>query len=385
MLLIRAGLRRGRKAVSLINLIFMAKNCFKFCSNGGNIGLCGIFIELSRKGCLAQTGMKQHFPALGRQAATRQTYTTTGTALANRLAKKAGSSDPAELVAGFISSGRGLAQRTFRLYKASLLQHLGDQQVAPSVLFKLKNASSKGCPKTSNKTSGRKAKTIPPDDQTLLLLMLRTRSSKTAAIAADYFQAGLIAGPRPIEWIGAKLSVVGKQLLDTPSTSTHTLTFLNAKRDEFEIRGNGTTRTVYLTLTATDAAVITRVIADADYNAMDWARHYGQLRGVLRYAAKKLWPKRKKLPGFYTTRHQSQADAKASGKRPNEIAAMYGHASDNTATQHYARASQGDKNMYKISPTALSLANVRNQKTTARLAAREQGIDPVLSKKEKTE
>lgn len=315
--------------------------------------------------------MKSQFPALGRKAATRHTYNKKGAGLARRLANASGTEDPSDLVARFLATSKRFSQRTFRLYKASLLQHMSDNGVAPSVLHILQNASSKDCPKTSKLTSGGKAKTVQAEDRVLLVAMLRTRRSKTAALAADYFQAGLIAGPRPIEWIGAQFQVLTDQKpIDAPATSTHQLTLTNAKRDDFGIRGNGTTRSVYLTLTAADAAAIARVVADAAMHKDDWPRHYDQLRGVLRYAAKTLWPKRKKIPSFYTTRHQSQADSKASGKRPNEIAAMYGHASDNTATQHYARASQGDKNMYKISPTALSLAQVRNQNVTAKLFAR---------------
>lgn len=326
--------------------------------------------------------MNTQFPALGRTAATRSTYEVKGANLAKRLSAQVGTEDPSELLARFLSSSVNYSQRTFRLYKASLLQHFTDSGVAPSVLRLLKLASSKDLPKRSVHTSGLKAKSVQPEDQVLLLAMLRTRRSKTAGLAADYFQAGLIAGPRPVEWIGATLEVLDRGLpIDAPASATHRISFVNAKRDEFQIRGNGATRSVYLTLGAADAAAIIRVIADARANAKDWDMHYDRLRGVLRYAAKTLWPKRKKVPCFYTTRHQSQANAKASGKKPNEVAAIYGHASDNTATQHYARASQGDKNMYKAAPTALSLAQVRNQKVTARLLGRSKIPKQMVRKK----
>ncbi len=312
--------------------------------------------------------MNTQFPTLGRQAATQQTYAVKGSSLARRLSNAAGTVDPSEVVAKFLSTSGNYSQRTFRLYKAALLQHLTDNGVAPSILLNLRNASSRDCPKTSSQTSGGKAKSVQPEDQVLLLAMLRARGSRTAALAADYFQAGLIVGPRPVEWIGAQLQVLtDSKPIDAPASATHMLVLNNAKRDDSGIRGNGATRSVFLTLNAFDAATIARVTADASSHKNDWPKHYDRMRGVLRYAASTLWPKRRKIPSFYTTRHQSQANAKASGKRPNEIAAMFGHASDNTATQHYARASQGDKNMCKIAPVALSLAQVRNQKVTARL------------------
>ncbi len=323
--------------------------------------------------------MNNAFPALGTQAATRQTYERTGAWLANRLSVATGSTDPSMLVAEFLVSARKFSQTTFRLYKASLLEHLGSSGVPPSVLHTLINASSKDCVKSSERTSGLKAKTVQAADQLLLINMLRSRRSLTSSLAADYFQAGLIAGPRPVEWTGAELTTLeGNKPVDAPANATHMLTLPNAKRDEVNIRGNGATRTVYLSVSAVDAAVIIRVIADARSHSHDWARHYHSLRGALRYTAKSLWPRRKRLPGFYTTRHQSQADAKASGRRPNEIAAMFGHASDKTSTQHYARASQGDKNIYKMAPTAASLAKVRNQKVTAKMLARGKSSQKVV-------
>lgn len=237
--------------------------------------------------------MTDTFPALGTQAATRRTYAETGARLAKRLSIATGSTDPAFLVAEFLVNTRRFSQRTFRLYKASLLEHFSNINVAPSVLHRLSNASSKDCDKTSERTSGLKAKTVQAADQLLLISKLRSRDSQTATLAADYFQAGLIAGPRPVEWTGAELAIlIGHKPVDAPPSATHTLTLPNAKRDAANIRGNGATRTVYLCIGAVDAAAIVRVIADAKMHTHDWATHYDALRGVLKYAAKSLWPRR---------------------------------------------------------------------------------------------
>ena len=116
--------------------------------------------------------MNSQFPALGRQAATQKTYELLGAGLAKRLAAQASTLDPSELVAEFLSGSDQYSQRTFRLYKARLLQHLTVRQVAPSVLRTLELASSKTCAKTSGRTSGKKAKTVQPDDSALLLALL---------------------------------------------------------------------------------------------------------------------------------------------------------------------------------------------------------------------
>lgn len=318
---------------------------------------------------------EMQFPPLGRRPGTSDTYSKQGARIARQLSDEIGSTDSSVIVAAFIARGGRYSQRTFRVYKACLLQHLAIQGAPPSVIRLLNEASSKDCAKKGGaNTSGGKSKKVSATDRSLLLDALRSSGSKSAGLAADYFEAGLILGPRPVEWVHSAFEVL-PQLppVDAPSGATHVVHFRNAKRDENEIRGNGEVRSLYVTLTTAEAALVARVIGDANDHATDWATHYNNLRAALRYAGRKLWPRRKSVPCFYTTRHQSQADAKASGKRLNEIAAMFGHASDNTSTQHYARATQGDKNMCKVAPTALSLARVRNQAATEHMLLRPNG------------
>ncbi len=311
------------------------------------------------------------FPPITASEATLSAYELTGARLARRMSLACGSVDWSDVVAQFLVSGGSWSQRTFRLYKAALQHHLTINGAPPSLIKTLRDASSKDCAKRSKATSGGKSKKVSGSDRLLMLSALRARGTDSALLAADYFEAGLVVGPRPVEWVGASLVILGEsRSLDAPASGTHQLTLPNAKHDSSGVRGNGPTRTVYLTLATHEAAVIARVIANANSHSGDWDQHYARLRSALRYTGLQLWPRRNKIPCFYTTRHQSQADAKASGRRPNEIAAMFGHASDNTSTQHYARSSQGDKNMYKLAPSAVSLSKVRNQKATQRILDR---------------
>ena len=311
------------------------------------------------------------FPPMVATSATLTTYERTGQRLARRMAEASGSTDWADVVAQFLVTRPNWSQRTFRLYKAALQHHLAIEAAPPSLIKVLRDSSSKDCATRSKATSGGKSKKVSGSDRVTLITALRTRGTDSALMAADYFEAGLVVGPRPVEWVGASLVALGEsRLLDAPASSTHQLTLRNAKHDSLGIRGNGASRTLYLTLSTHETAVITRVIANASSHTGDWDQHYGRLRAALRYAGLQLWPRRNKIPCFYTTRHQTQADAKASGQRPNEIAAIFGHASDNTGTQHYARASQGDKNMYKLAASAVSLSKVRNQKATQRVLDR---------------
>lgn len=315
------------------------------------------------------------YPQLVLSPKTAQTYADRGARIAQRLAAEAGSLDMAVVVATFLASGPRFAQRTFRLYKACLLEHLARQDAPPLLLKQLREATSKDCPKKGGDgTSGKKLKKVSLEDRRALLAKLRTIGTRSAILAADYFEAGLIVGPRPVEWVGAVLSALPRTSpMDAPPNATHLLELRNAKRDEQGIRGNGEVRLIYVSLTSHQAALITRVAADATAHTSDWSNHYTKLRSALRYAARTLWPQRAQLPCFYTTRHQSQADAKASGMPLAAIAAVYGHASDNTSTKNYARKSQGDKNMCKVSPTAVSLERVRNIRAPARREVRTPG------------
>ena len=317
----------------------------------------------------------EQFPPIPKQESTRLTYLKKGEGLYQRMATESASTDTSVVVASFLATSARFSQRTFRLYKAYLLEFLEHNNAPPSVLKELREASSKHCAKRGGEgTSGRKLKSISPEESEKLLRVMREIKSRTATIAADYLEAGLLLGPRPVEWVRASISVLHQTPpLDAPAEATHSISFINAKRDEAGVRGNGDVRTLYVQLTGEGAALVTRVIEDATRNALTWEKHYEQLRASLRYAARKCWPRRKQLPCFYTTRHQSQANAKAAGMPPSYIAAMFGHASDNTSTKNYARKSQGDKNMCIVSPSAVSLAQVRNQPMSDLIQDRRKG------------
>ena len=60
-------------------------------------------------------------------------------------------------------------------------------------------------------------------------------------------------------------------------------------------------------------------------------------------AVSKLWPTRKMKPTLYSGRHQFAANLKAAGYSRAEIAALMGHATDETAGQQYGRKKAGRK------------------------------------------
>ena len=66
--------------------------------------------------------------------------------------------------------------------------------------------------------------------------------------------------------------------------------------------------------------------------------YYDSCRFALHHAVRKIWPNNpKKHYSLYSGRHQYCANLKISRKTLEEIALLMGHASMETATQHYGR------------------------------------------------
>jgi hypothetical protein len=73
---------------------------------------------------------------------------------------------------------------------------------------------------------------------------------------------------------------------------------------------------------------------------------------------RKRWPNRDSHITLYSLRHQFSANAKASGFTRLEIAAMMGHAVDDTAVVHYGRKRSGF-DLVRISPDPADVARVK--------------------------
>ena len=76
-----------------------------------------------------------------------------------------------------------------------------------------------------------------------------------------------------------------------------------------------------------------------------WKSYYEGCSNLLKYTCIKLWPNRERHPTLYSARHQFSANMKASGCKPEEIAALMGHAVDDTATTTYGKKVNGTRNI----------------------------------------
>lgn len=320
-------------------------------------------------------------------AETRAGYQRAGAELARRWlgADKAG--DAALLCATFISRAkeRMYTTSTLRLYREQVLAYAGTLGAAPALVAAVRNLHLGVYGSRQGRTSGQKLQRVSQMDALALLQHLRRDGASEASCqAADMFEASLMFGLRPVEWASAVLQVLEPQWLsdvvdlDDNDPPTHRLLVRNAKHNL--IRANGETRCIYASLTIEQASLVLRCCENARLNSTRWKAWYKQLANALYYAGHALWPRRKRVPCFYTARHQCIADAKSSGSEARVLAAIFGHASDWTARKHYSKKINGDKNRYMLRASRVSLQGVRNQSLTI-LAAEHAALEGQAPKK----
>lgn len=198
------------------------------------------------------------------------------------------------------------------------------------------------------RTSQKKAKKLPVDDLVAIQRYVLAGQSPNRQALADYLTAADLTGLRPSEWRRAWLR---------PSTAPGfewELTVACAKRTNG--RSHGDDRHLrYHKLDTNLVAAIMRWLAVAQEaeRTGNYAKLMKALRSLMRNCCADLFARRKQRPAMYTPRHQAAARWKAfyvkAGATPEElefgraiVAALLGHATDETATHHYARPDRGE-------------------------------------------
>ncbi len=190
------------------------------------------------------------------------------------------------------------------------------------------------------RTSAAKARAMTDEVSDSILAKAQALRSSYASDFSAFFKANLLCGLRPIEWHGTQIRIDGRALV---------MIVPNAKRGNG--RAHGPTRTLVfdnLSLDHRDAIVnwanrvnaLTRKV----YKSL-----LKRIEEVMRAITKRLF--RKNRPTPYTTRHAFSARLKAfylGNARTEEeydlgcaiIAALMGHATDDTADFHYGKKSE---------------------------------------------
>lgn len=247
------------------------------------------------------------------------------------------------------------AQSTARLYRASLafvfretgniassdaLKLIYRCEEDPECLGRFREeirAERKKRRRTRPKTSAKKSKSISDKDLHLLKDSLENSLSKYARSTLLWFSAGIITGLRPSEWQSAQLG--------ENKEGERVLVVINAKSTNG--RAHGTTRTIRLhEISEQDFKIVEEHLRNVESHKFPqtFPDFYLGCRKLIYRISKQIWPRRLKRPTLYTTRHKFGADAKSTYDG-YEIAALMGHASTETAYQHYGRRHTGSGNM----------------------------------------
>lgn len=233
---------------------------------------------------------------------------------------------------------------TWRHYKASLVWllefwiekmdfHQSHVLAALAELTAEKQTGSLERSACTGRTSAAKRKSLPEIDRNALTADLNKSPSSYADVLIAVINAGAMTGVRPQEWAGAELYEEADGVLY--------LKVRNAKLDE--LRAHGEYRHLRWDSLADGERywIETAIIALTDAHRKKQLEPYLKaLQRVLRETCRRIWPRRRRGYTLYDARHEFAAHAKDFHSR-EEVAAMMGHATDETATQHYARPRRG--------------------------------------------
>ena len=260
-----------------------------------------------------------------------------------------------------IDNKNNYSKATWRQYRASLIyffsQHALDSSVTSddvtivATIALLKDTYPPADRPPQRKTSAQKQKKINDADLICLLDYFNNKLSKHGQSTIAWLFAGLFTGLRPCEWKNTTINKVSE------------LQVINAKTTQG--RSHGSNRIIHLTeLSQQEKDIIQihlnniqQVQSTEKENQSEFELFYQNCRACLYEATRALWPNRKQYITLYSARHQFAANAKFSGLPLEHIAALMGHASIETATQHYGRRSAGNARM-KISANSDDVGRV---------------------------
>lgn len=236
-----------------------------------------------------------------------------------------------------------ITQESWRSYRSALIFtaeiYYSSQEIDENTFSRIKRALdvTKGLSKkdVELRTSAKKQKHLAIKDLKKIDKELSKSKSIWAAPTRLWLRAGIIVGLRPTEWRKTELFEEDKKFLRVK----------NAKNSNN--RANGEFRTLYLDHLTDDEYLIIKnhlKIVNSFKDSKDgWIGYYRGCSNLLKTKNKKVFPNRKKHPTLYSARHQFSANAKASGCKPEEIAALMGHASDLTAQMTYGKKVNGTR------------------------------------------
>ena len=216
----------------------------------------------------------------------------------------------------------------------------------------VKKLENRNCKTDSIETSALKQKKMSELDIELIFSKLDAVNNKWDGLLGCWLEAAVLTGMRPGEWETAVLK--GDYLI-----------VLNAKNTNG--RSFGIERILNLSNLDEESyeaieKFMHKLLYSLKINDGNFERIYTGCRQRLRRITQELWSPKKKHPTLYCCRHQFSADMKNTLSK-KEIAALMGHGTDETATQHYGKKRYGKYRNNHILPDPDQVDLVREIKT----------------------
>lgn len=303
-----------------------------------------------------------------RTARTEKRYLDRFGQLWRRASKEVnGSMGVVDLVGRFLSWSEDLRPNSVRQYRAALVfglerlaqraPHLRPQVAEASALLD-RSRQHEPVPATAKKpgwiaplrTSASKAKAVSDDTFDRIVAAAPFHRSQYTDDLTAFMRATILTGHRPIEWHGTRITIAGDTLV---------MIIPNAKNTND--RAHGETRT--LIFEAIDQTNRGQLVAWSERANRMTREAYEKLLTCIeermRVITKGLFPRRKWRPTPYSIRHAVSArlkrhyigNAKTQAERDLGaalVAALMGHAADDTASHHYGNASSQGGRGYPI-------------------------------------
>lgn len=283
-----------------------------------------------------------------------------------------------------------IAASSFRLYKSAIMYWIaqqaqaliasGDDTLDYARTFAELREVNHDKLRTAARTSAKKLKVFPTECQEALAKFAKERGhvAPNAARASAFADANLLVGLRPIEWFDASFAsyirrhddgtfvrdATGKPIFE------YMLVVENAKATHG--RGNGKRRELILKGISSSEL---KTLMHFWKIAMDFReRHpkdieakkltnlfYRPMNNMIRRALTASGFASRDIPSVYSTRHQVVSDFKASGIKKREIAAFFGHSSDETHREHYGYKRSGSRGVkFHASPESVAQVSRRS-------------------------
>lgn len=277
-------------------------------------------------------------PTAGLSQSTLGFYRRTARQLAQRIERRTGlswESDPLRFVEEVIQERDRVRPASWRILRASTLLFLREQRAPIEAINRME--STRGVPGApSLRLRPRKKKALPVAVMQTIEDVLRSparhglRKTTIDGLLVLWLDANIEIGLRPNEWGGLRAT--------RQPNGTVLVSLPNAKNSHG--RATGAYRSILVSGAAGEK--ILRVCAERD-SMLEFGLTWGDLvrRMRRRLYAVRLAEGGLQNVGLYSTRHQSVANLKSSRRTPEEIAQTFGHASTETAQQHYGKARVG--------------------------------------------